>query len=59
MDITYCHERCQIGKAASEKFLNMNNSVLDAAFDFQLFTENCFKTCPYKAEHKNSTDTES
>lgn len=53
MDITYCFEMCSIGKAASDKFLDLNNSAIDAAIDFGSFTENCFKTCPHKSAHEN------
>ncbi len=45
MDITYCYEKCSVGKAASERFLQQNNSALDAATDFRFFTEECAKTC--------------
>ena len=48
MDITYCYEHCPIGKAASEKFLQQNNSALDAATDFRFFTDECAKTCTAK-----------
>lgn len=51
MDITYCNDECPIGKAARDEFLNLNNSAYDAAMDFRFFTDNCFKTCPYKAIH--------
>lgn len=51
MDITYCNNECTIGIAAREKFLDLNNSAYDAAIDFWAFTDNCFKTCPHKAEH--------
>jgi hypothetical protein len=51
MDITYCNDKCQIGKAAREVFLDINNSAYDAAIDFNFFTDNCYRTCPYKAEH--------
>lgn len=51
MDITYCYEHCTIGKANAEKFLTMQNSVIDAALDFQYFTTVCFETCPYKQAH--------
>lgn len=51
MDITYCNNECSIGIAAREKFLDLNNSAYDAAMDFRFFTDNCFKTCPYKAIH--------
>lgn len=59
LDIVYCRECCQIGKAASEEFLGINASVIDAVFDFQNFTENCFKMCPYKAAHIKNKDKES
>lgn len=51
MDITYCNDECPIGKAARNKFLNLNNSAYDAAIDFWAFTDICFKTCPYKTIH--------
>ena len=51
LNIKYCYEQCSKGNTASDKFLELNNSVFDAAVDFQLFTEACFCTCPYKAEH--------
>lgn len=51
MDITYCYEQCDVGKAAGKKFLDLNNSAIDAAFDFQYFTDSCFETCPYKEAH--------
>jgi hypothetical protein len=49
----FCFEKCSIGKAASDVYLDLNNSAIDAALDFDTFTDNCFKTCPYKSEHKN------
>ena len=51
MDITYCFENCPIGKAAGEVYKYMNNSMLDAASDFNAFADNCFKTCPFKSVH--------
>ena len=51
MDITYCYEKCPIGKAASDRYLDTNNSVVDAAIDFNMFVDNCFKACPYKDQH--------
>lgn len=51
MDVSYCDNNCVIGMAARDKFLYMNNSVFDAAIDFNNFVENCFKTCPYKEAH--------
>ena len=51
MDISYCNDVCSIGKAARDKFLDINNSAFDAAADFRFFTENCFKACPFKTEH--------
>jgi hypothetical protein len=52
MDITYCNNKCQKGIEARDKFLNENNSAFDAAVDFWAFTDECYKTCPYKAEHE-------
>lgn len=54
MDLKYCNNECAKGKAASEKFLNENNSAYDAAVDFWAFCDECYKTCPYKdiIEHK-------
>jgi hypothetical protein len=54
LDTTYCYEKCLIGKAASEVYLAVDSSVVDAAVDFDSFTENCFKTCPYKDVHEKS-----
>ena len=51
MDIAYCYEKCDIGKIACEKFLDLNNSAFDAAYEFRRFAENCFKTCPYHDMH--------
>jgi hypothetical protein len=55
MDITYCNEKCPIGIAARDEFLELNNSAFDAAIDFGIFTENCFKTCPHRAAHDKQT----
>jgi hypothetical protein len=52
LDTAYCFEKCKIGKAASCVFLDLNNSVFDAALDFDQFIENCFKYCPYKSVHE-------
>ena len=51
MDLTYCHKHCQKGNAASREFLDRNNSAADAGFDFILFTQKCFETCPYRDCH--------
>lgn len=51
MNIVYCNEICTIGSAARNKFLEVNNSALDAAMDFRFFIDNCFETCPHKDEH--------
>jgi hypothetical protein len=56
MDITYCNDKCPIGIEARNKFLNENNSAYGAAVSFNFFTEKCFKTCPYKAEHMKETE---
>lgn len=52
MNIKYCNTECPIGKAAAEKYLSINNSAYDAAIDFNLFVTDCFKVCPYEAEHE-------
>ena len=57
MNIRYCNEHCCIGQAAKEKFLDVNNSAIDAAMDFRFFIDNCFKTCPHKSAH-TTTDKE-
>ena len=51
MNIAYCDKNCPIGKLKSTEFLDKNNSAYDAALDFMWFTEECFKTCPYKEMH--------
>jgi hypothetical protein len=51
MDIIYCTNNCFKGIEARQKLLNENDSVFDAAAEFQSFVENCYKTCQYKAEH--------
>jgi hypothetical protein len=51
-DFEYCNQKCSVGKAASQKCLDKNESVSDAAIDFWYFIEECFKTCPYKDKHK-------
>lgn len=48
IDIKYCDKKCPKGMKASKEFLDNNNSAYDAALDFMWFTEECFKTCPYK-----------
>lgn len=55
MDLEYCYKKCLKGKTASTRFLEKNNSVYDAAIDFWAFTDECFKTCPYKDEHKKES----
>ena len=51
MDIVYCGNHCFKGMEAKERFLSENNSTFEAASDFWSFTEQCFKTCPYKNAH--------
>lgn len=51
MDITYCNDKCPIGRAARDEFLALNNSAFDAAFDFRRFVDSCVETCPYKDMH--------
>lgn len=59
LDNTYCYKTCKIGKAACESCLYSAESVFDAVFNFQLFTENCFKTCLHMLAHVNNKDKES
>lgn len=56
LDITYCYLWCEKGKKNSERLLNTCESVFDAAFDFQLFTEACFNTCPYTDIHTKNKE---
>ncbi len=51
LNISYCDKQCKKGAEARNIFLNQNNSAYDAAMDFVWFTEECFKTCPYKDKH--------
>jgi hypothetical protein len=51
--VEYCYETCPIGKVASEVFLDLNNSVLSAVDEFDRFTVNCSKTCPFSNRHEN------
>lgn len=53
LDSTYCYEKCLIGKAASDVYLTLNNSVVAAAAEFNIFTENCHKVCPYRHANEN------
>ncbi len=45
VDIEYCGEVCEVGKAKSKILLADNNSAYDAAVDFRFFIEDCQKTC--------------
>ena len=54
MDITYCYEKCIKGREFAEKAIWECESAFDAAFDFRMFTKECFNTCPYKEFHKES-----
>jgi hypothetical protein len=56
MDITYCGKQCPIGKAASDLFLDINNSAIDAAFDFRSFINNCYIACPFKCKHRENNN---
>ena len=50
-NIKYCIDECPIGKIAKEHCLAKNESVFDAASDFDAFISNCFKECLYKEKH--------
>ena len=55
-NIEYCNKYCEKGRKASAEFLDSNNSAYDAALDFMWFTDECFKTCPYKDKHIKESD---
>jgi hypothetical protein len=48
LENTFCFEECQIGKTVAENCLALNDSIFEAVYDFNNFTEICLKTCPYK-----------
>jgi hypothetical protein len=50
----YCIECCKIGEAAKRVYLNLNESVFKAVLDFDNFTDNCYKLCPFKKEHNKN-----
>jgi hypothetical protein len=52
IDITYCNDQCPVGKEARDRALDTNNSVFDAAIDFNNFVEHCANTCPYQEAQK-------
>lgn len=53
MNVEYCCKECVKGRAAKDIFLKLRESVFDAASDFDLFVEDCYKNCPYKDKHTN------
>lgn len=56
MNFKYCDTKCPLGKRASTKILNSNNSAYDAGIDFIYFAENCFaKGCPHKNVHQKDS----
>jgi hypothetical protein len=56
LNLDYCYKICSVGKKAAAEFLDKNNSAYDAAIDFWSFTDECFKNCPYKDEHKKELE---
>lgn len=50
MNFEYCLKQCPIGKIASSTFLKLNESAIQGAIIFSVFTDNCFETCPYKTK---------
>lgn len=52
-NISFCSNECPIGKAARDSFLDVNNSAIDAAIDFNFFIEKCIRSCPYLANANN------
>jgi hypothetical protein len=43
----------------SKKFLNDNDSIFAAVYDFQDFTMTCFETCSHKQANVDNKDKES
>lgn len=54
MKIDYCFNKCAKGMSTRKEILDKSDSVFDALTDFQGFAEECYKVCPYKAEHKRN-----
>ena len=50
LDISYCYEQCELGRAAVKRYLDTCESVFDAAVDFNNYYMLCVKTCPYKED---------
>lgn len=57
MDITYCNTKCAIGISARKAFLDENDSVFEAAADFNYFIEDCYESCPHKEVHIKQKET--
>lgn len=53
MDLVFCNEKCPIGIAAKNLFLESYNSAFDAAYDFNKFAHNCVNVCYFIDAHKN------
>lgn len=56
VDIEYCYESCEKGREFAKKAVWECESIFDAAFDFECFTKECFKTCPHKQFHEEMND---
>lgn len=54
MKVDYCFNKCSKGMSIRKEILDKSDSVFDALIDFQCFAEECYNTCPYKAEHERS-----
>ena len=52
MEFSYCYFKCEKGSSCAKELISNCESVFDAAFDFDCFVKECFKTCPYKEFHK-------
>ena len=48
MSNNYCNNGCPIGKAARDVFIELNESIFGAVDNFNAFTDNCIKICPFK-----------
>lgn len=49
----FCFKICPKGSEKQKEILKNNESVLDAAFEFQDFVDECLRTCPYSEERAN------
>lgn len=48
----FCIDTCPMGKRVSERYLNENNSGIDAAYDMLLYVDECKQHCDYNVIRK-------